>query len=95
MIFDQATKNWEAIVNKQTIEAAHGAGIQAGQTLVNSGATILITGHVGPKAFRVLQASKIAMYSMSDTNISVQDTLAAFEAGKLAQIAVPNALETK
>lgn len=95
MVFDQATRQWEAITNKQNLEAAHGAGIQAGQTLANSGAAVLITGHVGPKAFRVLQAAKINVYAMNDTNASVQDTLAAFETGALTAIAAPNALELK
>lgn len=39
--------------------ASHGAGIQAAQAVIQSGAQVLITGHVGPKAFEVLDAGGV------------------------------------
>lgn len=95
IIYDQEKETWDSVPNTQNVEAAHGAGIQAGQNLAQSGAKILITGHVGPKAFKVVDAAQIAMYSFGDISGTVEDALAAFLAGKLTTIAAPNGLETK
>ncbi|XEQ93868.1 hypothetical protein SCACP_27650 [Sporomusa carbonis] len=95
VLYDQEKDTWDAMPNTQNLEAAHGAGIQAGQSLAKTGAKVLITGHVGPKAFKVLQAGQIAMYSLGEMNGTVEEALSAFLAGKLAAIAVPNALDGK
>ncbi|HML34921.1 NifB/NifX family molybdenum-iron cluster-binding protein [Sporomusa sphaeroides] len=95
ILYDQEENTWTALPNTQNLESAHGAGIQAGQTLAKTGAEVLITGHVGPKAFRVLQAEQIAMYSLGEMNGTVAEALAAFQSGKLTAIAVPNALDMK
>jgi len=39
-----------------------GAGIQTAEMLANSGVEAVMTGHCGPKAFRVLNAAKISIY---------------------------------
>lgn len=89
IIFDQDTGSYECLPNTQNLQAAHGAGIQAGQTLAKTGAKILITGHVGPKAFKILAAEKISMYSMGDLTGTVEDAIAAFSTGRLLVIDVP------
>lgn len=92
MIYDQEKDTWEGVPNTQNLEAAHGAGIQAGQTIAKTGAKVLITGHVGPKAFKVLEAGKITMYSIGEMNGTVEATLKAFQQGKLAMIETPGAM---
>lgn len=59
---DPATGAVEAHSNKPNLEAPQGAGIQAAQFVAGLGAKVLISGNVGPKAFRVLQAAGIRMY---------------------------------
>jgi predicted Fe-Mo cluster-binding NifX family protein len=49
--------------NTQNLNAAQGAGIQAGRNVVELGAAALITGHVGPKAFATLQAGGVQIYT--------------------------------
>ncbi|BBB89649.1 MAG TPA: NifB/NifX family molybdenum-iron cluster-binding protein [Methylomusa anaerophila] len=93
MVYDQENGAWESFPNTQNLEAAHGAGIQSAQTLAKAGAGILITGYVGPKAYKVLTAGKVEMYSSNDTRGTVEDVLAAFLDGKLSPIAAPNALD--
>ena len=95
VLYDEENKTWDSLPNTQNLEAAHGAGIQAGQNLAKTGAKILITGHAGPKAFKVLQAEQIAIYSLGEINGTVEDALSAFLSGKLTAIAVPNALDLK
>lgn len=95
VIYDQEKGVWDFVLNTQNLEAAHGAGIQAGQTLAQTGANILITGHVGPKAFKVVNAANITIYSLDTESGTVENALAAFLAGKLTPIATPNAIEIK
>lgn len=95
IVYDQETATWDSLANTQNLEASHGAGIQAGQALAKTGAKVLITGHVGPKAFKVLDAEKITMYSIGDITGTVEDALAAFLSGKLTVINVPGASHGK
>ena len=95
VLYDQEKDTWDTVSNTQNLEAAHGAGIQAGQSLAKTGASVLVTGHVGPKAFKVVNAANIAMYSLGTMNGTVEEALAAFLAGKLTLIAAPNAIEIK
>lgn len=86
VIYDEEKGEWTSLPNTQNLEAAHGAGIQAGQNVARTGAKVLITGNVGPKAFKVLEAEQIAMYSFNDENVTVEETLAAFQSGLLKTI---------
>ena len=62
MLFDTETEEFSIHENSQNLTAAQGAGIQAGQNVVELGADCLITGHCGPKAFRVLEAGDVDIY---------------------------------
>lgn len=62
MLFDTETNAWEYLENTQNLNAAQGAGIQAAQNVVDAGVNAVITGHCGPKAFRVLTASGVKIY---------------------------------
>jgi predicted Fe-Mo cluster-binding NifX family protein len=46
-----------AYSNTPNLEAAQGAGIQAAETVARLGPEAVLTGNVGPKAYRVLQAA--------------------------------------
>jgi predicted Fe-Mo cluster-binding NifX family protein len=92
VLYDQENDTWDSMPNTQNLEAAHGAGIQAGQNLVKTGADVLLTGHVGPKAFKVLDTGKVKIYSFGDMNGTAKDALAAFLAGKLTAIDAAGAM---
>lgn len=85
LIYDDEGDRVEWIENGQGAEAAQGAGIQAAQAIVRSGAQALVTGHCGPKAFRVLAAAGIHVYLANATTVS--KALDAFRAGKLEMAA--------
>lgn len=61
--------------------AGGGAGIQTSQFIADSGAKAVITGNVGPNAFRTLAAAGITVY----TGISgtIQDAVDKYKSGDL------------
>ena len=68
----------EAVEN---VPGAHGAGVQAAQTVAEKGATVVITGSVGPNAYQGLAAAGIEIYTGATG--TVEQALADFQAGKL------------
>lgn len=51
------------IDNRSAQDAAHGAGINAATLVAESGANVVLTGQVGPKAYAVLEAAGIRIVS--------------------------------
>ena len=49
----------EYVDNEQNLNAASGAGIQAAQNVIATGAKVVITGNCGPNAFKTLNAANI------------------------------------
>jgi len=62
IVADTETGEYRAVSNEQ-VNAAQGAGIQAAETICRLGVEALITGHCGPKAFRVLRSAGIKVYT--------------------------------
>ncbi|MFW6180163.1 MAG: NifB/NifX family molybdenum-iron cluster-binding protein [Spirochaetota bacterium] len=56
------TLEFEAVANPN-IDAGGGAGVQSGQLLSTRGAGALLTGNVGPNAYRTLQAAGVTIYT--------------------------------
>ena len=81
ILVDVQSGDFEVIDNSAGVNAGHGAGVQAGQTVAASGAEALLTGHVGPKAKAALDGSGVKIY----TNITgtVQEVLEDFRSGSL------------
>ena len=69
LLYDLQTDATEIISNQQNLNAAQGAGIQAAQTIAKAGAKALITGHCGPKAFRVLSAAGVKAYTSNAATV--------------------------
>jgi predicted Fe-Mo cluster-binding NifX family protein len=88
LVCDLENGSWECHPNTQNLEAAQGAGIQAAQSVQRLGASALITGHVGPKAFKVLEANGIKIFS-AEANTAGQ-ALQAYGNGLLSQMAAPD-----
>ena len=88
LIFDSDTNEYEVVDNSISVNAPQGAGIQAAETIVDSGAKILITGHCGPKAFRVLQGAGVVVYTGASAN--VEEELDRFTKGELTEAHGPD-----
>ena len=80
IFIDDNVDEIEAVKNP-AMDARGGAGIQAGQFVVNHGAKAIITGRVGPNAMDVLQAAGISIYIFQGD--SVRQAIESFKAGKL------------
>jgi predicted Fe-Mo cluster-binding NifX family protein len=81
VIYDTGSGSASYIENVQNTEAVQGAGIQAAKTIIDSGAEILISGNVGPKAFSALSSAGIKIYLCGRT--SVKDALEDLNKGRL------------
>ncbi|MFH0965684.1 MAG: NifB/NifX family molybdenum-iron cluster-binding protein [Planctomycetota bacterium] len=81
IVIDADTGAFETVRNEQNVQAAQGAGIQSAQLVVNHGAQAVLTGHCGPKAFRVLKAAGVRVYLGLDATVA--DALEKFKAGSL------------
>ena len=86
VIVDSETMESEVVSNDST-NAAHGAGIQAAQTVANSGATVVITGNVGPNAFKVLSATGIKV--ITGVSGSIKEAVEKYKNGELQETTNP------
>jgi predicted Fe-Mo cluster-binding NifX family protein len=83
LVYDLDSMSFEIIDNQQNLNAAQGAGIQSAETVVRSGAKVLVSGHCGPKAFRVLAAAGVKVYNSDAATVAA--ALEQFKAGKLKE----------
>ncbi len=88
LVYDTDGETYEVVDNAQNLHAAQGAGIQAAQAVVATGAEAVITGNCGPKAFRVLEAAGIKVYTTdADT---IEAALARYREGRLTEASSAN-----
>ena len=81
IIYDTEQKTFIVASNEQNLNAPQGAGIQSAVNVAKTGASSVITGHCGPKAFKVLEEAKITVYQSSAA--TVQEALDQFLQGGL------------
>jgi predicted Fe-Mo cluster-binding NifX family protein len=84
IIYDLETGESSVSDNEVNLQLAQGAGIQAGQAVVNMGVSAVITGNVGPKAFRVLQAGNVQVYIGAAG--TVQQAIEDYKQGRLKKV---------
>ena len=81
VIVDSATMDIETVENTQNLNLSQGAGIQAAQTIAENQVDCVITGHCGPKAFKVLQTAGVKI--MTGAKGKVADAVRQYEKGEL------------
>jgi predicted Fe-Mo cluster-binding NifX family protein len=89
IVVDPQTLDFDYIDNGSSQTLAQGAGIQAAEIVANSGAHIVLTGYVGPKAFKALQASGIKI-GQNLTNMTVRRAIELFSNGTVEWAQQPN-----
>ena len=81
IVVDPETMAFEVVENSQNLNLPQGAGIQAGKTIVDNKVDVLVTGHCGPKAFKVLRSAGVKI--VTGAGGTVTDAIAQFNNGEL------------
>ncbi len=84
IVVDSETGDFAAHDNVVNLNAVQGAGIQTGQNIANLGVEAVITGNVGPNAFKTLNATNVKILLAEKQN--VQDAIDLFKAGELREV---------
>ena len=88
IIVDTETGDFQVHDNVVNLNAVQGAGIQTGQNIANLGVEAVITGNVGPNAFKTLNAAGVKIFLAEKQ--TVQDAIDSFQAGKLEEVGQAN-----
>jgi len=87
IIYNTDNDSFEHVEN-QARQAMGGAGIQTGQMIAGRGVKAVITGNVGPNAFKVLAAAGIEIYSGISGQVS--DAIQKLKDGQLQGTSAPD-----
>jgi predicted Fe-Mo cluster-binding NifX family protein len=88
IVVDTETDHFEVHDNEVNYSAISGAGIQTAQNVANLGVEAVITGNIGPNAFKTLNAAEVKIYLSKAA--TMQEALAMFKEGKLQEVAEAN-----
>lgn len=89
LIVDSQTLEFSYLDNGLSQTMSQGAGIQAAQNVAESGATVVLTGYVGPKAFTALEAANVQI-GQDVENMSVRKAIEEFNNGNITIASSPN-----
>ncbi|MDY6790308.1 MAG: NifB/NifX family molybdenum-iron cluster-binding protein [Thermodesulfobacteriota bacterium] len=81
IIVNSETMKYETVENSQNLNLPQGAGIQAGKTIIDNKADVLVTGNCGPKAFKVLQSAGVKIFTGAQGSVS--DAVLQYKNGEL------------
>jgi predicted Fe-Mo cluster-binding NifX family protein len=84
LVMDTETGKSEAHDNTVNLNATQGAGIQTGQNVANLGVDAVITGNIGPNAFRTLNAAGVRIFLAEKQ--TVDEAINALKAGGLREV---------
>jgi len=83
IVANPQTLEFDYIDNGSGQAKAQGAGIQAAETVAATGAEAVLSGHVGPKAFRALEAAGIKVVQHME-NKTVRQAIEAYASGSVS-----------
>ena len=87
VVVDVDSMEYKAFMNESAMGMG-GVGVQAAQTVIKTGAEVLITGNVGPNAFQVLSESGIKI--LTGVSGTVNDVIDKFKEGALQEAPNPS-----
>ena len=89
IVVDPQSLEFEYLDNGASQTMSQGAGIQAAENVANSGVKAVLTGYVGPKAFKALAAVGIRV-GQNLENMTVRQAVEAYVSGSVAWAEQPN-----
>jgi len=89
VVVDLESMETRYVDNGQTQVMAQGAGIQAVELMAGAGVSCVLTGFVGPKAFKALSAAKISVVQNLE-GMSVRQAVQRFQSGTVRPADGPN-----
>ena len=89
LLVDPDTMATEYLDNGQSQVMAQGAGIQAAQIVARAGVDWVLTGYVGPKAFKVLAAAGIKV-GQDLEGLTIQTVIDRFKSGAIVAAQAAN-----
>lgn len=84
LVVDTETGDFTVHDNELNLNAVQGAGIQTGQNIANLGVEAVITGNVGPNAFKTLNAADVKIFLTESQTVA--KAVESLKAGKLKQV---------
>ena len=84
IVFDTETGDFEAHNNEINLNAVQGAGIQTGQNITNFDVKAVLTGNVGPNAFKTLSAAGVKVFLAEKQTVA--EAVESFKTGKLKEV---------
>ncbi len=90
VLYDTESREFSNYENQSSADAAQGAGIQAARNIVESGASAIISGHCGPKAFKALSAAAVKIFLIEEGGLSVKAALEKYLSGQVAEASNPD-----
>ena len=86
IVFDSEIKEAKAVKNENK-DSESGAGIGCAQVVFDEGASVVISGKVGPKAYEVLQQAGVDIF-LTLPGIPVSHALRKYKAGSLCKMEI-------
>ena len=84
VVIDTETSDFQVHDNTVNLNAVQGAGIQTGQNIANLNVEAVITGNVGPNAFKTLNAAGVKIFLAEKQTVA--EALESFKSGKLKEV---------
>ena len=84
VIYNTKDSSWHYMTNCLDELALEGAGVQASRNLLKKNIDILITGHCGPKAFKIFTEAGVSIYS--NVSGSIKEALESLASGELTSL---------
>jgi len=84
IVADTETGDFAAHDNVVNLNAVQGAGIQTGQNIANLNVEAVITGNVGPNAFKTLNAAGVKIFLAERQ--TVENAINSFKEGNLKEV---------
>ena len=84
LVVDTESSDFAVHDNQLNLNAVQGAGIQTGQNIANLGVEAVITGNVGPNAFKTLNAAGVKIFLAEKQTVA--KAVESFKAGNLKEV---------